>query len=176
MLNYLLTNLGVPSRVEQYVELINSPEFESIVQSSGVDIRFLAGYHRDVPNFNSVESLIKKITTTLPSLQKCTRIVGCDILGEELTSLEDIKPCIEALIDYAYSYNPSFVIRVHAGETNSQSAAIKENVKSLLKIVEAKYEDIKRTKKDYILPNIRIGHAINGIDPNDKELMDLIKK
>lgn len=171
-----LTNLGVSRQAEKYVELINSPEFEKIVKSSHIDIRFLAGYHRDVVSGNTVEHLIKAIQSTLPILQNCTRIVGCDILGEELTSLEDIKPCIDTFIEHAYSYNPSFVIRVHAGETNSQSSAIKENVKSLLKMVEAKYEDIKKTKKDYILPNIRIGHAINGINSNDHELMRLIQK
>ena len=171
-----LTNLGVPRQAEKYVELINSTEFEKIVKSSHVDIRFLAGYHRDVACGNTVEHLIKAIKSTLPILQNCTRIVGCDILGEELSSLEDIKPCIDTLIEHAYSYNPSFVIRVHAGETNSQSSAIKENVKSLLKMINAKYEDIKKTKKDYILPNIRIGHAINGIDSNDQELMRLIQK
>lgn len=171
-----LTNLGVPKQVEKYVKLINSPEFEKIVKSSRVDIRFLAGYHRDVVRGNTIEHLTKVIESTLPILQNCTRVVGCDILGEEMSSLEDIEPCITNLLDYAYSFNPSFVIRVHAGETNSQSNYIKENVKSLLKIVYNKYEDIKRTKKDYILPNIRIGHAINGIDENDQELMHLINK
>ena len=135
-----------------------------VKNETGVDIRFLAAIRRVW--LTPKEQL--EATETLKILAKSPYIVGSDIIGEEITDIEDLKFILNNLVKYAIKENNGFTIRVHAGETDAYAT----NVEKTIDII---YDAIGKSK---IIPRCRIGHGLYGIGLNeksDKKIMNKIK-
>lgn len=153
--NYLELSLSSVISDAKQLSILDTvlPEIE---RQTGVKIRFLGALwrHSDKEwNEDEVERL--KIS------QRSPYIVGCDFMGHETNPTKDIYPYIKDLAKYAILNDPTFVIRVHAGE----NVIFKNNVRwSLIAIEEAhrELENELHTKLPY--PQVRIGHGVYGFD------------
>ncbi len=136
-----------------------------VKEETGVDLRFLAAIRRIwvSPKEQAETKEILKI------MAKSPYIVGSDLIGEEVTDIEDVAPIITDLVKFAIKENNGFTIRLHAGETDAYS----ENVEKAVTIIE------KAIGKSKIIPRCRIGHGLYGIgvdEASDKRIMDKMKK
>ncbi len=171
------TVLSSPNRFVEYKELIDSEEMDKICRESGVDIKFLIGIHKEVQEKKSKDETLKKNASIYNLANNSKRIIGCDFLGEEVKDIEEIGAYLFEALEYAYINNPNFVIRIHAGETNLENSTDNPDaIKTLLQMVKKYYKRINDDKGDIILPNLRIGHGINGINFDDQECIDLINE
>ncbi len=83
-------------------------------------------------------------------------IAGLDVMAHEVNKTKHFEEIITDCLDYSRDKkDTSFVIRVHAGESDMHY----DNVKQFLKIIE-KHCETYNTKP----PVIRVGHGINGFD------------
>lgn len=129
-------------------------KFPQIEQETGVQIRFLGALSRH-SNYEWNKDEVEK----LKIVAKCPYVVGCDFMGHETNPTSDFAEHIKEIAKYAMRNDPSFTIRVHAGE----NVLFKNNVRQvLLAIEEAHYELLQEDKKDYPYPPVRIGHGLYG--------------
>ena len=124
-----------------------------ILQETGVMIRFLAGIRR-IPL-----TIVRDVRTPNDYLADNLRVIravapdpyvaGADIIGEEISDVMELREVIRQLVSLTIDV-PDFVIRIHAGESDS----LRDNVANSLKCV-----------KDALIPNqpmpqLRIGHGL----------------
>ncbi len=147
-LSSIISNMSQLALVEQ-----NLPQIES---ETGVKLRFLGAMSRHSDkewNEDEVERL--KIASKSPY------IVGCDFMGHETNPTSDFYPQIKELAKYAILNDPSFVIRVHAGE----NVLFKNNVRQVLLAVEDAHRELSQQMgREMPYPQVRIGHGIYGFD------------
>lgn len=147
-LSSILSNMTELKKVEE-----NLPRIE---QETGVKIRFLGALYRHSDlewNEDEVEKL--KISARSPY------IVGCDFMGHETNPTKDFEQQIKDLAEYAILNDPSFVIRIHAGE----NVLFKNNVRDCLIAVEKVHRELEeKTGKTLPYPQVRIGHGVYGFD------------
>ena len=158
--------------LKQMEEVI--PEIEKEI---GVKIRFIAAFSR-----HAAKELRMDRIDQLKFLLKSNYIVGCDFMGHETNSTLDFEEELRTLARYSMLYNPGFVIRVHAGE----NPIYKANVYDTLKTIYDEHEKIvSEYKKEFPMPNVRIGHGLYGIDitrdgknneVSSKDVLELAKK
>lgn len=139
-----------------------------IEKETGVVIRFLAAIRRTPLNIIKDDttplSYLRDNLDVLKAVGKDPYVVGSDIVGEEINDIEELEPVIKELVEYTYT-NPSFVIRIHAGENDS----LKDNVSNTIKCIKNSLN-----KKGFI-PRVRIGHGLYTENFNSKKGQKLLK-
>ncbi|WP_044912786.1 adenosine deaminase [Butyrivibrio sp. WCE2006] len=143
-----------------------------IYQETGVMIRFLAAMRR-IPL-----TIVKDAVTPSDYLEQNLEVLratfldpyvaGCDFVGEEINDIITLKPVFKELVKFA-AIDPSFVIRVHAGENDS----LKDNISHSIQCV-----------KDCLLPGqsmprMRLGHGLYTYSPRSnkgKEVIEQLKE
>ena len=139
-----------------------------IEKETGVVIRFLAAIRRTPLNIIKDDktplSYLRDNLDVLKAVGKDPYVVGSDIVGEEINDIEELEPVIKELVEYTYS-NPSFTIRIHAGENDS----LKDNVSNTIKCIKNSL-----TKKGFI-PRVRIGHGLYTENLSSKKGIKLLK-
>lgn len=147
-----------------YMQMLedNLPQIE---EATGVKLRFLAGIwrHSDIEwNMDDADRIMQ--------VAKSPYIVGCDVMGHETNSTDEIRDVLEALARYAMEEDPDFVIRVHAGE----NPMFKDNVRRALEIIHDVHEQEEQTAgTSKPMPRVRIGHGLYGVE---EEVIDLAKE
>ena len=138
-----------------------------VEKETGVKIRFLAALRRipltiikdDITSVN----YLKENLSVLKAVAKDPYVVGSDFVGEEINDINDLRPVIKELVDYA-RYDKYFTIRIHAGEND----ALKDNVSASLNCVK---ESLNKGQK---MPRLRLGHGIYTCDLKTKKGKKLI--
>ncbi|WP_408071141.1 adenosine deaminase [Butyrivibrio sp. JL13D10] len=140
-----------------------------IYQETGVMIRFLAAMRR-IPL-----TIVKDQVTPSDYLEQNLEVLratfldpyvaGCDFVGEEINDIITLKPVFKELVKFA-AIDPSFVIRVHAGENDS----LKDNIAHSISCV-----------KDCLLPGqsmpkMRLGHGLYTYSPRSQKGKEVIKQ
>ena len=140
-----------------------------IFQETGVMIRFLAAMRR-IPL-----TIVKDAVTPSDYLEQNLEVLratfldpyvaGCDFVGEEINDIITLKPVFKELVKFA-AIDPSFVIRVHAGENDS----LKDNIAHSISCV-----------KDCLLPGqtmpkMRLGHGLYTYSPRSQKGKEVIKQ
>ena len=153
---------GIPGArfLEQIHEILPKAKAET-----GVDLRFLAGIRRIwlSPKEQAETCEVAKI------MAKSPYVVGSDIIGEEITDIEDLSSILTDLVNFSIKENNGFTIRVHAGETDAFSS----NVEKVADIID------KAIGKSKIIPRCRLGHGLYGIgldEESDKRIINKIKR
>ena len=104
-------------------------------QETGVMLRFLAGIRRTpltiVKDNIAPSDYLKENLRVLSAVADDPYLAGCDILGEEINDITELRPFLKEVVALAGRV-PGFVIRIHAGECDS----LKDNVEGSLRCVE----------------------------------------
>ncbi len=143
----------------------------AIYEETGVRMLFLAALRR-IP-LTIVKDQIQSADyqdnlETLKAVAMDPYVAGSDILGEEINDIRDLKPVIEQLVKIARD-EPSFVIRIHAGENDG----IRDNVLNSVLLVEDCLADGQP------MPAVRIGHGLytaNLASVQGKKLLSKLKE
>ncbi|MBQ6654194.1 MAG: hypothetical protein IJM79_01565 [Erysipelotrichaceae bacterium] len=154
----------------QSVQMLNEVHqiFPAIYQETGVTIRFLAAIRR-IPltilkDNVTPQTYLQENLQVLRAVAVDPYVAGCDIVGEEVNSIRELKPVIKEIVKIAKD-DPSFVIRVHAGENDSQ----KSNVADSIDCVRSSLAVGQR------MPLMRIGHGLYTANLNTAEGRRLMK-
>ena len=140
----------------------------AITRETGVVLRFLAGVRRTpltiVKDQLSPQDYLRENIRTLEALAEDPYLAGCDILGEEINAIGELKPFISRLVALAARI-PSFVIRIHAGESDS----LRDNVAGSLRCVQ------EALAPGQPMPALRIGHGLYTSNLNSAKGRKLLK-
>lgn len=140
-------------------------ELPQIEQETGCKIRFLAAMWR-----HSDKEWNQDEVDRIKSVAQSPYIVGIDFMGHETNSTMEFGEELKEIAKWAALNDPSFVMRVHAGE----NPLFQDNVKDVLKIVkEATKEAENESGNSLKCPAIRIGHGLYGVD---EECLQLCKE
>ena len=121
---------------------------------TGVDIRFLAAIRR-IP-LTLVKDNIPAgnyLTEAMQALQVVCRdpyVVGSDFVGEEINDIGELRSVIAQIVTNVAAQDPSWTIRVHAGENDS----LKSNMAKAIDLVE------QALLPGQAFPPMRIGHGV----------------
>ncbi len=139
-----------------------------VCRETGVMIRFLAGIRRIpltiVKDRIAPNDYLNENLKVLEAVSTDPYVAGSDILGEEINDIREIRPVISRIVQIAKK-DPTFVIRIHAGENDS----LKDNVANAIAAVESSLD--KRQK----MPHLRIGHGLytsNLKTPKGRQLLE----
>jgi hypothetical protein len=141
----------------------------AVYQETGVRIRFLAALRRIPLTIVKDQISGSDLADNLQALYAVSvdpYVAGCDIVGEEINDIREMKPLIEQLVRIA-AEDPSFTIRIHAGENDS----LRDNVYNSIACVK---EALSPGQK---MPHVRIGHGLYTASLTSKkgrQLLDLI--
>ena len=93
----------------------------AVTEETGVVLRFLAALRR-IPLTIVKDSIVPADYSAnlrvIRAIACDPYVAGSDIVGEEINDIRDLQPGIRQLTQIARS-EPSFVIRIHAGENDS---------------------------------------------------------
>ena len=141
----------------------------AIHRETGVMIRFLAAMRR-IPL-----TIIKDAVTPANYLEQNLEVLkataldpyvaGCDFVGEEINDIITLKPAFKEIVKIA-AKDPSFVIRVHAGENDSQ----KDNIAHSIQCVR---ESLLPGQK---MPRMRLGHGLYTYSPRSQKGKEVLKQ
>ena len=137
---------------------------------TGVDIRFLAAIRR-IPltlvreNITSGNYLTEAIRA-LKVVCKDPYVVGSDFVGEEINDIEELRAVIREIVTKIASEDPSWTIRVHAGENDS----LKTNMAKAIRLVE------ESLLPGQAFPHMRIGHGLYCASLKSKQGRELLAK
>jgi adenosine deaminase len=140
-----------------------------IYQETGVMIRFLAAMRRIpltiIKDAVTPENYLEQNLETLKATALDPYVAGCDFVGEEINDIITLKPAFKEIVRIAAN-DPSFVIRIHAGENDSQ----KDNIAHSIQCV-----------KDSLLPGqsmprIRLGHGLYTYSLKSKKGREVLKQ
>ena len=140
----------------------------AIREETGVLLRFLAAIRR-IP-LTIVKDQVEKgdyFRENLEVLRETASdpyVAGSDIIGEEMNDILDIRPVIREIVQIAEK-DPSFVIRIHAGENDS----LRDNVANSIRCV----RDALRPGQP--MPRIRIGHGLYTANLKSAKGQELIR-
>ena len=161
------TTLVKPGQAQAMLKEVHAV-MPAVTEETGVVLRFLAAVRR-VPLTIVRDQIVTgdyflENLETLRSIAWDPYIAGSDIIGEELNDIRDIRPVIREIVRIA-SLDPSFVIRIHAGENDS----LRDNVaNSLLCVKEALQPGQK-------MPQVRIGHGLYTANLKHKKGEELVR-
>lgn len=116
------------------------PEIES---ETGVALRFLAGFPRNLP-----AAMLEREVEKLKIMGHSPYIVGVDFMGFEDNKISDMAPYIASIGAWATQHDPEFTLRIHAGENRKNLTNVKESLR---------LAELHRMR-------VRIGHAAHGLD------------
>jgi len=143
----------------------------AVTRETGVLLRFLAGIRRIpltivrdrvTPNDYLAENL-----QVLRAVAADPYVAGSDIVGEEINDILELKSVIRELVRIA-AEEPSFVIRIHAGENDS----LRDNVSNSIRCV------CESLAPGQPMPRLRIGHGLytsNLQSPRGRRLIQDIR-
>ena len=139
-----------------------------IFDETKVYIRFLAAIRRIpltiIKDSKIDEDYLSENINVLSSIAIDPYVAGCDIVGEEINDIRELKDAFFHIVKIARKY-PGFVIRIHAGENDS----LTDNVYNSIKMV----KDCLGKKQK--MPKMRIGHGLYTANLNSKKGKELIK-
>ena len=110
------------------------------------------------------EDYLSENINVLNSVALDPYVAGCDIVGEEINDIRELKDVFGHIVKIAKKY-PGFVIRIHAGENDS----LTDNVYNSIKIVKDSLANNQN------MPKMRIGHGLYTANLNSKKGKELIK-
>ncbi len=140
-----------------------------IYQETGVMIRFLAAMRRIpltiVKDAVTPSDYLAQNLDVLRATALDPYVAGCDFVGEEINDIITLKPMFKEIVKIA-AKDPSFVIRIHAGENDSQ----KDNISHSILCV-----------KDSLapgqpMPHIRLGHGLYTYSLKSKKGKEVLKE
>ncbi|SEF81642.1 adenosine deaminase [Lachnospira multipara] len=141
----------------------------SIYQETGVMIRFLAAMRRIpltiIKDAVTPDNYLEQNLEVLKATALDPYVAGCDFVGEEINDIITLKPAFKELVKIAAA-DPSFVIRVHAGENDSQ----KDNIAHSIECVK---DSLAPGQK---MPKMRLGHGLYTYSLTSKKGKDTLKQ
>ena len=142
-----------------------------IQAETGVTMRFLAAIRRIPLTIlkDQVDPLdyVRENLQVLKAVSVDPYVAGSDIVGEEINDIRELSPLIREIVKIAAD-DPSFVVRIHAGENDS----LRDNVKSSIACV------TEALAPGQQMPHMRIGHGLytaNLKSAKGKELIQEMK-
>ena len=124
-----------------------------IYRETGVMIRFLAAMRRIpltiIKDAVTPENYLEQNLEVLKATALDPYVAGCDFVGEEINDIITLKPVFKELVKIAAN-DESFVIRIHAGENDSQ----KDNIAHSIECVR---DNLAPGQK---MPRLRLGHGL----------------
>ena len=163
----LLNRQDFPRRLREIHEIL-----PAVTRETGVLLRFLAGIRRIpltivrdavTPNDYLAENL-----RCLRAIAADPYVAGCDIVGEEINDILELKALIRELVRIA-GENPGFVLRIHAGENDS----LRDNVANAIRCV------AEALAPGQPFPPLRLGHGLYTCDlgsPKGKKLLEEMRR
>ncbi len=140
-----------------------------IYQETGVMLRFLAAMRRIpltiVKDAVTPANYLEQNLEVLRATALDPYVAGCDFVGEEINDIITLKPAFREIVKIA-AKDPSFVIRVHAGENDSQ----KDNIAHSIACVKDSLE------KGQKMPKMRLGHGLYTYSPTSKKGREVLKQ
>lgn len=140
-----------------------------VTAETGVFIRFLAAIRRIpltiVKDQVTVQDYLQENLRVLRAIMLDPYVAGSDFVGEEINAIQDLKPAIKEIVKMAKE-DPTFVIRIHAGENDS----LKDNVANSIQCIK---ESLQKGQK---MPHVRIGHGLYTTNLKSKKGKALIKE
>ena len=140
-----------------------------IYRETGVMIRFLAAMRRIpltiVKDAVTPENYIEQNLEVLRATALDPYVAGCDFVGEEINDIITLKPAFKEIVKIA-AQDPSFVIRVHAGENDSQ----KDNIAHSISCVR------DSLAPGQPMPKMRLGHGLYTYSPASKKGKEVLKQ
>ena len=141
----------------------------NIYNETGVMIRFLAAMRRIpltiVKDAVTPANYLEQNLEVLKATALDPYVAGCDFVGEEINDIITLKPAFKEIVKIA-STDPSFVIRVHAGENDSQ----KDNIAHSIACVKESLEP------GQAMPKMRLGHGLYSYSPTSKKGKETLKE
>ncbi len=141
----------------------------AIYKETGVMLRFLAAMRR-IPL-----TIIKDAVTPSDYLAQNLEVLrataldpyvaGCDFVGEEINDIITLKPMFKEIVKIA-AKDPSFVIRIHAGENDSQ----KDNIAHSILCVK------DSLAPGQAMPHVRLGHGLYTYSLKSKKGKEVLKQ
>ncbi len=143
----------------------------AVTRETGVILRFLAGIRRIpltiVKDQIAPDTELKENLQVLRAVAEDPYVAGSDIIGEEINDIRQIRPVIGEIVSIAKN-DPSFVVRIHAGENDS----LRDNVANSIACVASSLE------KGQQMPYMRVGHGLytsNLSSPQGRQLLQEIR-
>lgn len=140
-----------------------------IYQETGVMIRFLAAIRRIpltiVKDAITPSDYLEQNLEVLKATALDPYVAGCDFVGEEINDIITLKPAFKEIVKIA-SKDESFVIRVHAGENDSQ----KDNIAHSIACVK---DSLAPGQK---MPRMRLGHGLYTYSPKSNKGREVLKQ
>ncbi len=139
----------------------------AVTRETGVVLRFLAAVRRIPLTIVKDEintDYAKENIRVLRAVACDPYVAGSDIVGEEINDILDLKPMIREIVRIA-AEDPSFTIRIHAGENDS----LRDNVDNSIRCV---MESLRPGQK---MPDVRIGHGLYTANLKTKKGRQLIR-
>ena len=139
-----------------------------IYEETGVMIRFLAAMRRIpltiIKDEITPEDYLIKNLQVLRAVAYDPYVAGCDFVGEEINDIITLKPLFKEIVKIT-KVDPYFVIRIHAGENDSQ----KDNIAHSIECVKDNLEPGQK------MPNIRLGHGLYTYSLKSKKGAKVLK-
>ena len=140
-----------------------------IYKETGVMIRFLAAMRRIpltiVKDAITPANYLEQNLEVLKATALDPYVAGCDFVGEEINDIITLKPAFKEIVKIAKA-DPTFVIRVHAGENDSQ----KDNIAHSIACVKESLEPGQK------MPKMRLGHGLYTYSPTSKKGKEALKE
>ncbi|WP_035784311.1 adenosine deaminase [Butyrivibrio sp. MC2021] len=140
-----------------------------IYQETGVMIRFLAAMRRIpltiVKDAVTPADYLEQNLAVLKATALDPYVAGCDFVGEEINDISTLRPVFKEIVKIA-AKDPSFVIRVHAGENDSH----KDNIAKSIQCV----QDFLAPGQQ--MPRMRLGHGLYTYSLRSQKGKEVLKK
>lgn len=155
------TTLVKPNQAQRMLAEVHAV-MPAITQETGVLLRFLAAVRR-IPLTIIKDRVVtgdyfRENLETLQKVAKDPYVAGSDIIGEELNDIRDLRPVLQEILRIA-AEDPSFVVRIHAGENDS----LRDNVANSIRCVK------ESLLPGQSMPKIRIGHGLYTANLNSRK-------
>ena len=141
----------------------------AVMRETGVVIRFLAAIRRialTIVKDNIVTGdYFRENLQVLRAIACDPYVAGSDIVGEEINDIRELRPVIREIVRIAKD-EPSFVVRIHAGENDS----LPDNVANSIACVKEALEEGQK------MPRVRIGHGLYTAKLNSRKGQELIRE
>ena len=143
----------------------------AIRQETGVTLRFLAAIRRTpltiLKDSIASDDAMRQNLQAIRAVAADPYVAGSDIVGEEINDIRDLAPLLSEL-DRIAADNPTFTIRVHAGENDG----LRDNVANAIKCIR---EGLAPAQP---MPLVRIGHGLytrNLASAKGRQLLEDLK-
>ena len=143
----------------------------AIRQETGVTLRFLAAIRRTpltiLKDSIASDDAMRQNLQAIRAVAADPYVAGSDIVGEEINDIRDLAPLLSEL-DRIAADNPTFTIRVHAGENDG----LRDNVANAIKCIR------EGLAPGQPMPLVRIGHGLytrNLTSAKGRQLLEDLK-